>query len=393
MDFARVETSKPLLSLTAFQAVLWTGFSICFFACAVRLYIRWKCFHRFLVDDYVMMFALALQLSVAVLGETFLDDVYLIVEFENGERAPDKNFSNIMKRGLRGFGAALTISLVGITAVKLNFLLFFRRLGTQITSYYVIWWIILIFTLGCGGVNLGLMDYKCVFARDLVYVITKCAQRSAIKRYFDFQKTSVILDVVSDALIIYFPVAILWRVKIGLRKKIILSGTFGLVAFTIAVTIVRGSVFGGAYKSFDENKRQNLNMSWMWFWMFIEFSVAFLIACIVSFRALFAQREQRAYEKKMAQRQIAWQNSSTKRGTPRGLFERARYIHNSLLETFKTLETVDMELPAPESGRFSATFLTEIETAHLPKERATSSNDSGTRHSFEFNSNIPKLGT
>lgn len=70
-----------------------------------------------------------------------------------------------------------------------------------------------------------------------------------------------------------FPIVILWNVRISLRKKIILTCTFGLVALTIAVTIVRGSVFGGVYKSFNKNRGKSMNMSWMWFWMLMEFAV------------------------------------------------------------------------------------------------------------------------
>jgi len=235
------------------------------------------------------MFALALLLSVVVLAQTFLADVYMIVEFENGHVIPDASFPNTMRHGLRGFGAALTISLVGILAVKINFLLFFKRLGTQITSYLIFWYVVLFITVACGATNIGLMDYKCVFG-SLEYTMGNCTQRSTIKRYFDFQKVSVILDVISDVLsksivslvsrtsslivvVICFPVVILWNVRISLRKKLILSCTFGLVALTIAVTIVRGSVFGGTYKKFDRNEMRNLNMGWMWFWIFIEFAV------------------------------------------------------------------------------------------------------------------------
>jgi hypothetical protein len=68
-----------------------------------------------------------------------------------------------------------------------------------------------------------------------------------------------------------FPIIILWNVRISLRKKLILSCTFGLVALTIAVTIVRGSVFGGTYRKFNANEMTNLNPGWMWFWIFVEF--------------------------------------------------------------------------------------------------------------------------
>jgi hypothetical protein len=73
--------------------------------------------------------------------------------------------------------------------------------------------------------------------------------------------------------VICFPIVILWNVRVSLRKKLILSCTFGLVALTIAVTIVRGSISGGIYKMFDQNNIQNLNIGWMWFWSSFEFAV------------------------------------------------------------------------------------------------------------------------
>jgi hypothetical protein len=235
-----------------------------------------------------MMFALALLLSVVVLAQIFLADVYKIIEFGNGHVIPDATFPDTMIHGRRGFGAALTISLVGIMAVKINFLLFFKRLGTQITSYLIFWYFVLFITVACGA-TIGLMDYKCIFG-SLEYTMRNCNHGSNNKRYFDIQKISVILDVISDVLsksivslvshtssltvvVICFPVVILWNVRVSLRKKLMLSCTFGLVALTIAVTIVRGSVFGGTYKKFDQNKMRNLNVGWMWFWTFIEFAV------------------------------------------------------------------------------------------------------------------------
>lgn len=70
-----------------------------------------------------------------------------------------------------------------------------------------------------------------------------------------------------------FPIIILWNVRISLRKKLILSCTFGLVLLTIVVTIVRGSFFNGIFKRFNAKEPVNLNPSWMMFWIFIEFAV------------------------------------------------------------------------------------------------------------------------
>jgi hypothetical protein len=200
----------------------------------LRLYFHYHCFHRFLVNDWIMMCTLVLLLSVAALGQAFLSDMYEIVKFKNGEKVPDASFPQVMQNGLHGFGAARTISLVGISAVKINFLVFFKRLGTQITAYLVFRYIILFVTVACGAANIGVMDYKCVFS-FYTYMFRHCNQHGTLKRCFDFQKASISLDVITDALskspavmslfpyteslVVSLPVVILWNVRIDIRKK------------------------------------------------------------------------------------------------------------------------------------------------------------------------------
>lgn len=70
-----------------------------------------------------------------------------------------------------------------------------------------------------------------------------------------------------------FPIFIMWNTRISLRQKLVLSGIFSLVMFTIAVTIVRGSIFFGVYKSGEDASRKGLDPSWMVFWFFIELIV------------------------------------------------------------------------------------------------------------------------
>jgi hypothetical protein len=179
------------------QAVLWTLSALCVAAFAARLYIRIHCFQRLLADDWVMMFALSLLISIAALAQVFLVDIYKLVDFENGKLLPDASFPTTVTNGLRGFGVSIVIALVGISAIKINFLLFFRRLGTQITQYLVLWYVVLFITVACGAVNIGLMGYDCAFGSS-EYVATTCYKRPILKRYFDFQIVSVVLDVFSD---------------------------------------------------------------------------------------------------------------------------------------------------------------------------------------------------
>jgi hypothetical protein len=116
---------------------------------------------------------------------------------------------------------------------------------------------------------------------------------------------------------------------------------------------------------------------------------AFLIACIISFRALFAQHERRTYDQQILAKQAAWEeaqkeSSEASKSMKSSLFRRMRTYHDSLLTTFRALETgIDMRLPEPESGRFSATFLREIEGAHC-REKSTGSSGSEREEGYRF---------
>jgi hypothetical protein len=115
-----------------------------------------------------------------------------------------------------------------------------------------------------------------------------------------------------------------------------------------------------------------------------SFSAAFIIASLVSFRAFFTQRVKKANEHDVRRREQVNRDQKTP-SSPKsfGFRRRARRFHDSLLETFKTTETVnDIGLPIPPSGRFSPTFITDIEAGYASKDRTDlleSSSNQGTQ--------------
>lgn len=65
---------------------------------------------------------------------------------------------------------------------------------------------------------------------------------------------------------------VLWGSRIGMQKKLILTFIFSLVFLTIAITIVRGSIFHGVYSS-TSGQAQMQSATFTWFWFYCEFSV------------------------------------------------------------------------------------------------------------------------
>lgn len=163
--------------------------------------------------------------------------------------------------------------------------------------------------------------------------------------------------------------------------------------FTIAAAIVRGSIFGGVYKSIDEDNLTSLNITWVWFWLALECLVctlnppslhfssrarsassmlklsltvnlgsilAFIAACLISFRALFTYKEQRSSDRIVQERQQQ-PRDSTRSSKSSPMRERVRRAQESLLSTFMSWEGVDSSvemsvLPHPASGRMSVDF-------------------------------------
>lgn len=166
----------------------------------------------------------------------------------------------------------------------------------------------------------------------------------------------------------------------------------------MVVTIIRGSIFGGVYESFDENNFKGMNVSWAWFWFAMEFHVcmytpvrdglslgrgdgtsprypgvgsqradclfvtAYIIACLVSFRALFTKREKSARLQKPLPMQAPMPDQPEGRERIKSKFRsRVRLIQNTLLDTCRTLEGTrhdgdDFDLPLPPPGRMSVDF-------------------------------------
>lgn len=216
-----------------------------------------------------------------------------MIHVQNRLAVPGPDFPDRMSAGLRASGIVLILNIVGIWLIKLNFLVFFYRLGHQVRAYLIFWCVAVVIVVGCGAVLLGIIPYSCSFDDNFSHQTHQCASVSSVSHIYTMYKLSIVLDVLSDAiseflnnhasmvslltpscdLVICFPVVVVWKTKIELGQKIILTGIFLLVAFNIAVTIVRGSIFGGTFASVRDVNRHVIDDSWMLFWHYMEYIV------------------------------------------------------------------------------------------------------------------------
>lgn len=106
------------------------------------------------------MFSLCLLLATTIIGQLCVGYIFTMVAVSNGAAMPSPDFLSETTLGLRSFGALMILNYVGIWLVKLNFLLFFRRLGNHVKIYRILWWSVVIFNLAAGATVIGLIDFK-----------------------------------------------------------------------------------------------------------------------------------------------------------------------------------------------------------------------------------------
>jgi len=90
------------------------------------------------------------------------------------------------------------------------------------------------------------------------------------------------MGIVTDLMVLSFPLALLWKVRINLRQKIGLSLSLCLSLVMIIVSIVRIS---GVYLADG-----NVDIVWLAFWMQQECSIAVIMVSVSAFRSFFVAK-------------------------------------------------------------------------------------------------------
>ncbi|ROW08733.1 hypothetical protein VPNG_06459 [Cytospora leucostoma] len=268
---ASITATESQLSKKAFLGINWFLFALCLSALITRIYIRWVCFRRLLAEDWLMMFTLSLLLGIEVLSQRYAGIIYHLMAYVNGTAPIGSNFLTNTEGMLKSCGSAIILFIVGFYFIKVNFMLFFYRLGNRTTRVFrIMWWVAFGIVLACGvaSATMGVSTFKCLFG-GIFYTFTTCETAAYEKSFFTYFRASVALDIFTDALIIGFPVWILWGVRISLRKKIALGAIFSLVGFTVVATILRGALLSEVFEQ-TEKGGKTFNIPWVWFWFHVE---------------------------------------------------------------------------------------------------------------------------
>lgn len=195
-----------------------------------------------------------------------------------------------------------------IFAVKITFLVFFKQFVDKITLWNarvrVYWFAVLALMVAGWGYMLGVpfmvcphsgMDVGKCFSLTPIrlskfkalltsWIVKHCSgpEKEDLARVLAYVGTTV--DCVTDALVVSFPVLILYRVHITLRQKAAVAALTCLSVAMIVIAILRGTLL----KNPDKSARDGPVQTYL---TYVEGCVAVIAVSVTAFRSIFNNSE------------------------------------------------------------------------------------------------------
>lgn len=127
-----------------------------------RVYTRVKVFRRLFWDDALVFIAWLLLLAIAILEKVMKGPMHQMVASSGGELVAPPEFIQQLRSYARGLVVFYWLYFTGLWAIKLSFLLFFRRLGNRVRGQSLIWWTVLALTIASFFTVVAVIDYRCL---------------------------------------------------------------------------------------------------------------------------------------------------------------------------------------------------------------------------------------
>ncbi|APA11372.1 hypothetical protein sscle_07g061420 [Sclerotinia sclerotiorum 1980 UF-70] len=280
-------TSSPLfpprVNHETFTGVAWGGTALSFLFVVFRVFVRVRTFKRLSLDDLCVIAAWLLLLSSAILWQNISKDMFELLKVAStSPLILPEGFETRAQNALRGSAAFTVLFYSTLWLIKLSFLLFFGRLLENVDSFIWPRRIVIMFVLATWAVSIGTIPYPCMVP-SFAKIVENCISSSAASFSHFTLGFNCSMDVLTDIMIMAIPFCILWTVRLSQKRKLAFAGIFSLAVITMIFAIVRVAVNIGSPHStlFDQ--------SWLYTWSLIEQTVAIIVACLASFRSLFAR--------------------------------------------------------------------------------------------------------
>lgn len=143
---------RRLRKLTMTKGLMWSGVAISACFVSFRIFLRIRGFRKLFADDALVLTAWFMLLARSIILQIDRGLLYLQWAADKQEYLPH----------MASTVATSVLFLTGLWAVKLSFLIFFRRLGQNVSGQKYLWWSITGFTVISGITCLVIPWWKCL---------------------------------------------------------------------------------------------------------------------------------------------------------------------------------------------------------------------------------------
>ena len=146
-----------------FQGIAWGGVALAWMFFLPRIFGRIKVFRRLYADDAMVFIACLFLTTNTLIWQMSKDDLYELMAVASGQQYPPPlDLPKLAQACLRRSVAVIALFYSGLWAIKLSFMLFFRRLGQNVRNQEIIWWPILAVIVATWLACLGTIQYRCL---------------------------------------------------------------------------------------------------------------------------------------------------------------------------------------------------------------------------------------
>ncbi|PVH84950.1 hypothetical protein DL98DRAFT_608996 [Cadophora sp. DSE1049] len=268
------------------QAFLYSSavlLAICIIAAFARFWIRISIQRQFSIDDYFLALGMGCLIASASLLFYYIDDMMFIGALITGNaHTPIDNSGNWKQRAFRYqeiLVIACSLTWLAIISVKMSFLFLFKRLLSRMETMLVYWYFVLVFTLAISAYGFLVYILPCPYFYDERSFT--CNQGTKADLTFKYAMPQMVLDVISDILILAIPIRLLWQIRVRFSQKIAISSSLCLTIVIIAVTIIRASGI---------RHGNSIDSVWETYWQVISAEVGLIMTSATAFRTFFVAR-------------------------------------------------------------------------------------------------------
>lgn len=249
---------------------------IAIFTVIIRLTLRFLRLSKFYTDDFLLLFAAVTMIGATVMVNLVLPYNQMEVDVGAGLLPFPTNLVHILDYDVKFQDATVMLANATTFGVKFSFLFFFQQVLGKTGRLLIYWWCVVIFTIPCA-VTFACTEFMVcpAFGEDILAVCVN----SGLQRQLAVLYVTVVLDIVSDALLISIPIILLWNIRMNIRRKFGIGWLLCLSSFCIVCAIIRavGHNFVNG---------QN-DVVWILFWTHMEACVALIACSMTAFRGTF----------------------------------------------------------------------------------------------------------